>query len=110
MELEIAVVCACVVALLFILCFLTLSSLARIEEMVIDGKVLISELFDALNGSQSEITPPTEVKSGRVTDPFEQPKEIYQSSAHIIVPKTPDQIRNENFRKIQEGAEYGSAM
>lgn len=99
------------VALLAITLFLfavALNTIARIDETVQDNKTLIAELFDALRAARSEIddikTPPA-----HVSDPFERPKEIYQSKNHIVVPKTPDQIRNENFRKIQEGAEYGSA-
>ena len=43
----------------------------------------------------------------KVTDPFTKPKEIYSSTNHIIVPKTPTEIRNQNFKKIKEGIEYG---
>ena len=43
----------------------------------------------------------------KVSDPFQKPKEIYTSTTHIIVPKTPTEIRNQNFKKIQEGIEYG---
>jgi hypothetical protein len=43
----------------------------------------------------------------KVTDPFQKPKEIYSSTQHIVVPKTPTEIRNQNFKKIKEGMEYG---
>lgn len=43
----------------------------------------------------------------KVTDPFTKPKPVYSSTSHIIVPKTPTEIRNENFKKIKEGVEYG---
>lgn len=43
----------------------------------------------------------------KVTDPFTKPKEVYSSTNHIIVPKTPTEIRNQNFKKIKEGIEYG---
>ena len=49
-------------------------------------------------------------KRGRVTDPFEvanKTNTIGASSNHIIIRKTPDQIRNENFEKIKQGANYG---
>lgn len=46
--------------------------------------------------------------AGYTSDPFEKPKETMQSSAHIIVPNTPDQIRNKNFQKIKEGQTYGN--
>ena len=44
---------------------------------------------------------------GYTSDPFEKQKETMQSSSHIIVPNTPDQIRNKNFQKIKEGQRYG---
>lgn len=50
------------------------------------------------------------VKKGRVTDPFvaaNKTNTIGASSSHIIIRKTPDQIRNENFEKIKKGATYG---
>lgn len=50
--------------------------------------------------------PEPEAKSG-VTDPFQRQKEVYSSTSTIVVPKTPMEIRNQNFRKIQEGIEYG---
>lgn len=43
----------------------------------------------------------------KVTDPFYKPKEVYSSTPHIVVPKTPTEIRNQNFDKIKEGIEYG---
>lgn len=52
------------------------------------------------------IEPETDVK-GEVTDPYTKPAEIYSSTEHIIVPKPPSQIRNENFKKFKEGIEYG---
>ena len=42
-----------------------------------------------------------------VSDPFKGQKEIYQTKKHIVVPKTPTEIRNENFEEIKKGAEYG---
>lgn len=42
-----------------------------------------------------------------VTDPFQKPKEVYSSTSSIVVPKTPMEIRNQNFKKIQDGIEYG---
>lgn len=51
-------------------------------------------------------------KKGGVTDPFvaaNKANTIGASSQHIIIRKTPDQIRNENYQKIKEdGASYGS--
>ena len=54
------------------------------------------------------ITPKEEpAKDSKVTDPFTKPKPVHSSTSHIIVPKTPTEIRNQNFKKIQEGIEYG---
>lgn len=50
---------------------------------------------------------PEEQEKAKVTDPFTKPKEIYSSTSHIVVPKTPTEIRNQNFKKIKEGIEYG---
>lgn len=50
---------------------------------------------------------PEEQEEAKVTDPFTKPKEIYSSTSHIVVPKTPTEIRNQNFKKIKEGMEYG---
>lgn len=51
-------------------------------------------------------------KKGKVTDPFmaaNKATTLGASSKHIIIRKTPDQIRNENYQKIKEdGANYGS--
>lgn len=53
----------------------------------------------------------TEVnKKGAVTDPFKvatKHTNLGSSSRHIIVPKSPDQIRNENYDEIKKGATYG---
>lgn len=43
------------------------------------------------------------------TDPFEKPKEVFSSTQHIVVRKTPDQIRNENYDRIKNGETYGNA-
>jgi len=53
------------------------------------------------------IEPEEEEEKAKVTDPFTKPKEIYSSTSHIVVPKTPTEIRNQNFKKIKEGIEYG---
>jgi hypothetical protein len=51
---------------------------------------------------ESRANPPA-----HVSDPFKGQKEIYQTKKHIVVPKTPTEIRNENFEEIKKGAEYG---
>jgi len=50
---------------------------------------------------------PKEPTEAKVTDPYQKPKQVYSSTAHIIVPKTPTEIQNENFNKLQEGMKYG---
>ena len=49
-------------------------------------------------------------KKGYVTDPFKTANKTNtpgSSTRHIIKPKSPDQIRNENYEAIKEGAKYG---
>lgn len=53
------------------------------------------------------LEPEPEEEEAKVTDPFQKPAPIHSSTNHIIVPKTPTEIRNQNFKKIQEGIEYG---
>lgn len=50
---------------------------------------------------------PIKEEPAKVSDPFQKPKEIFSSTSHIIVPKTPTEIRNQNFKKIKDGVEYG---
>ena len=53
------------------------------------------------------IEPEPEPEAGSVTDPFSRPKEIYSSTSEIVIPKSPQEIKNENFKKIKDGMEYG---
>lgn len=55
----------------------------------------------------SSIEPEKPQEEAKVTDPFTKPREIYSSTSSIVVPKTPQEIRNQNFEKIKEGIEYG---
>lgn len=55
----------------------------------------------------SNIEPEKPQPEAKVSDPFTRPKEIYSSTPSIVVPKTPQEIRNQNFEKIKEGIEYG---
>lgn len=50
---------------------------------------------------------PKEPTEAKVSDPYQKPKEIYSSSSHIVVRKTPTEIQNENFNKLKEGIGYG---
>ena len=84
--------------------------LTRIEKTIIDFTEKTNADFLKLSGAvqhkfqeiKSETNPPA-----HVSDPFKGQKEIYQTTKHIVVPKTPDEIRNENFEEIKKGAEYG---
>lgn len=82
-----------ILALLFVTNIITLFCVKRALEAILDGK------NDHISNEQ-----PT------VTDPFTKPREVYQSTKSIIVPKTPQQIRNENFEKIRNGEEYGRIL
>lgn len=65
-------------------------------------------IIDILNKvSKLNIEKPVIQEEAKVTDPFTKPKPVYSSTSHIVVPKTPTEIRNENFKKIKEGVEYG---
>lgn len=46
-------------------------------------------------------------EEAKATDPYTKPAEIFSSTSHIVVPKTPTEIRNQNFNKLKEGVEYG---
>ena len=87
MELLILVAICLVLVGQFLICWILLSI-----EKTLDGLVIEEE-------------PP--VEEPKVTDPFQKPKHIYSSTSHIVVPKTPTEIRNQNFKKIQQGIEYG---
>lgn len=72
---------------------------------LIANTLLVIDIMERINKLSSKDKP---VKEGpKVTDPFQKPKEIYSSTSHIVVPKTPTEIRNQNFNKIKEGIEYG---
>lgn len=65
-------------------------------------------IIDILNKvSNLNLEKPVIQEEAKVTDPFTKPAPIHSSTNHIIVPKTPTEIRNQNFKKIKEGIEYG---
>lgn len=95
-----------------ILCVLaaTFLYLTRIEKLIIDFgtsykddmaklSMAVQQQFKDL---ESRANPPA-----HVSDPFKGQKQVYSSTKHIVVPKTPDEIRNQNFEEIKKGAEYG---
>lgn len=50
---------------------------------------------------------PEQKEEAKVSDPYTKPAEVFSSTPHIVVPKTPTEIRNQNFNKLKEGVEYG---
>ncbi len=80
--------------------------LARIEHLLLNMQEQSEELGKAVERQfkavESKVIPPA-----KVSDPFARKKTITTSTKHIVVPKTPDQIRNENAKKIAEGEDYG---
>lgn len=63
------------------------------------------KVLEKIDSVQTEVN-----KKGAVTDPFKVANKTNTpgaSSRHIIVPKSPDQIRNENYEAIKQGAKYG---
>lgn len=80
--------------------------LARIEHLLLNMQEQSDELGKAVERQfkavESKVIPPA-----KVSDPFARKKTVTTSTKHIVVPKTPDQIRNENAKKIAEGEDYG---
>lgn len=76
--------------------------------------LIVSENLMSQNNIDSKIDDLQKMmeRKGKVTDPFVAANKTHTvgaSSQHIIIRKTPDQIRNENYQKIKEdGASYGS--
>lgn len=91
--------------------------LTRIEKIVMDLGLKCVELSESHKDELEKLTISVEhqfkdLKSranppAHVSDPFKGQKEIYQTKKHIVVPKTPTEIRNQNFEEIKKGAEYG---
>lgn len=80
--------------------------LARVEHLLLNMQEQSDELGKAVERQfkavESKVIPPA-----KVSDPFARKKTVTTSTKHIVVPKTPDQIRNENAKKIAEGEDYG---
>ena len=75
-----------------------------LSQLLLSWSVIAIEKWLAI---LTNIEPEPKPEEAKVTDPFTKPKEIYSSTRHIVVPKTPTEIRNQNFKKIKEGIEYG---
>lgn len=73
--------------------------------LLIPNLPLLIQIMNEVSNIKTE--KPVVQEEAKVTDPFTKPAPIYSSTNHIIVPKTPTEIRNQNFKKIKEGLEYG---
>lgn len=87
-----------------LLIIIILLILLLLSQLLISWSVISIEKWLAI---LTNIEPEPKPEEAKVTDPFTKPKEIYSSTSHIVVPKTPTEIRNQNFKKIKEGIEYG---
>ena len=87
-----------------LLIIIVLLTLLLVSQLLIIWSLICIEKWLAI---LTNIEPEPEEEGAKVTDPFTKPKEIYSSTSHIVVPKTPTEIRNQNFKKIQQGIEYG---
>lgn len=54
-----------------------------------------------------KLEPEDKEEEPKVTDPYTKPAQVFSSTSHIVVPKTPTEIRNQNFKRLKEGVEYG---
>lgn len=87
-----------------LLIIIILLILLLLSQLLIIWSVISIEKWLAI---LTNIEPEPKEEEAKVTDPFTKPKPIYSSTPHIVVPKTPTEIRNQNFKKIKDGIEYG---
>lgn len=73
--------------------------------LLIPNLPLLIHIINEVSNIKTE--KPVVQEEAKVTDPFTKPAPIHSSTNHIIVPKTPTEIRNQNYKKIKEGIEYG---
>lgn len=85
--------------LLAAICLLAILTLQAIESVAI---VRIEKWLSIISSIE-----PEEPTAAKVTDPYTRPREVYESTRSIVVPKTPQEIRNQNFQRLKEGVEYG---
>lgn len=91
--------------------------LTRIEKIIMDIGLKCVELSESHEKDLANLSTAVQCQfqtlekqanpPSKVSDPFKGQKQVYSSTKHIVVPKTPDEIRNQNFEEIQKGAEYG---
>ncbi len=99
-----------IVALLIGICVLLgaiLSNLQIMNNKQSDTDKHLATLYGEITAVHAEVK-----KKGTVTDPFQVANKTHTvgaSSRHIVIRKTPDQIRAENAEAIKNGtAGYGS--
>lgn len=98
----IAILLALIAAMLW---FGGIAAFAYLRTVVKELGAYERKVLEKIDGIQTEV-----VKKGAVTDPFKVANRTNTpgaSSRHIIKPKSPDQIRNENYEAIKQGATYG---
>ena len=97
-----------IVALLIGIVVLLLAVLVKVQDISnkqSDHDKHLASLYGEITDVRNEAK-----KKGAVTDPFQAANKSHTvgaSSKHIIVRKTPDQIRAENFEKLKNGGQYG---
>lgn len=81
--------------------------LTRLEKTLLDLMDGQTDLGNAVE-TQFKRLKDQAIPPAKVTDPFSRRKQIFSSTSHIVVPKTPTEIRNQNFERIKNGESYGS--
>lgn len=98
----IAILLAIIVAMLWLG---GVAAFAYIRTVVQELGAYERKVLEKIDNIQTEVN-----KKGSVTDPFKVANRHTSpgaSTRHIITPKSPDQIRNENYEEIKKGASYG---
>lgn len=91
--------------LIAMLWFMWVASAAYVRTVVQHIAEYQRTTLEKIDNIQKEVN-----NKGAVTDPFKAANKTTTpgaSSRHIIRPKSPDQIRNENYEEIKKGATYG---
>ena len=88
-----------------VLIIILISLILATQVLISWGLIRIEKWLAILTNIEPEEPKQEEAK---VTDPFTKPTPVHSSTSHIVVPKTPTEIRNQNFDKIKKGIEYGS--
>ncbi len=100
-------VIAILIVVAIVILFAILSNLRIMNNHLQTNADRQNEVFGKLENIHADVR-----HKGTVTDPFKVANKTHTvaaSSKHIIVRKSPDQIRNENYEEIKKGANYGQA-